>query len=457
VEQARQGNREIWRSLVERVLPWAVRLARMRLPRGLDPEDAVQQALLTAFLKLPDLRNSQAFPAWLAKIIASECFRLTMSQHPETSLERLDECGLMPPAQGQSPEDALYAMQLMAAFDAALEDLPAHLRDICHLHYRRGLSVPEVAQACALPEGTVKKRLFTARPLLQQRLERFRCPGLFRVGYMPISDHLLAMCADRLNQGHSLPLLSRRYLSWATLADDLARGKLDAAFIMAPLALSLRQAGTQLLYVLDGHHDGSAISVSGHPERCRRLGLPGKHSTHRVLLHKYAQEHSELAGLPTLVVNPSSTLTQLRQNEIGSFFCAEPWSAKCASEGLGKRMLRSSDILPGHICCILAVRREFAEGRAEAVADYLRLLLTARDRVCRDLSFAAKVQAAYTGIDAELARQVLDERAVSFDNLAPDQDRIDEFAMLAKAAGVLPPDCASGGFACAGFCGLATA
>lgn len=448
VDQALAGDGAAWRLLAERLYPWALRLARRRLPRGMAPEDAVQESFLTAFQKLPDLRAREALPGWLAAIIASHCLRLATSRPPESSLEQLAETGLLPPSLDQGPEEILCTRQFLAAFDAAVEDLPLPLRDVCRLHYRRGLSVPEVAQACALPEGTVKKRLFTARPRLQERLARYRSEGLFRVGFMPISDHLLAMCADRLNQGRSVPLLSRRYLSWAVLADDLARGRLDAAFIMAPLALSLRQAGVPLLYVMDGHHDGSALSVSNNAQRRRLLGVPDECSTHRVLLHQLEQQRPDLAGLPTQVVNPSSVLTQLRQNGIGGFFCAEPWSTKCASEGLGQRLLRSCDILPGHLCCILAVRRDFAESRSEVVTDYLRLVLAARARVRRDLAFAASVQASYTGIAPGLARQVLEDRAVTFDDLAPDLTRMGPFLHLAQEAGVLTGPCSLVGFAC---------
>jgi len=457
VDRARAGDGDAWRLLTDRLYVWALRLARRRLPGGLAPEDAVQDAFLIAFRKLQDLHTSDAFPAWLAVILQSRCLHLAMGQPPELSLECLDEHGLLPAAPGPGPEDALAQSQLLAACDAALEALPAPLRDVCRLHYLRGLSVPEVARACALPEGTVKKRLFTARPRLQEALARFRREGLFRVGYMPISDHLLAMCADRLNQGRDLPLLSRRYLSWAALATDLKRGRLDAAFIMAPLALSLRQSGTPLLYVLDGHHDGSALSVSLNAGRRWRIGLPCELSTHRVLLSRLALERPEISALPTLVVNPSSVLNSLRQNDIGSFFCGEPWSARCASEGLGERLLRSRDILPGHLCCILAVRREAARNRAALVADYVRLLLAARDRVRRDVSFAAKVQAACTGVAVGLARQVLAERAVTFEELAPDQGRMDAFAGMAREAGVLPAHSTAAGFACADFLERASA
>ncbi len=447
VQQALAGERGAWDRIVERLYPWAVRLARRRLPRGVPPEDAVQEAFLTAYARLPDLRQHAALPAWIASILCSNCARQAHEHPPEQSLEQLADAGLLPPAPGPGPEDALAAAQLFAAFDTALETLPLALREVCRLHYRRGLSVPEVASACGLPEGTVKKRLFTARPRLQGLLSRFRGPGLFRVGFMPISDHLLAMCADRLNQGRGLALLSKRYLSWTALAADLGRGRLDAAFVMAPLALGLRHAGTPLLYVLDGHHDGSALCVSTSPVRHRCLGLPDGRSTHAVLLRRIAEELPQLDCLPTTVVNPSAMLTSMRHNAIGGFFCAEPWSAKCASLGLGERLVRTADIMPGHLCCILAVRREFAERRGDELKAYMRLLLAARDRVRRDTGFAAATQAACTGIEPDLARQVLEERTVSFDDLCPDQGRMDAFARMARDAGVLPPECSAEGFA----------
>ncbi|MBU1040560.1 MAG: sigma-70 family RNA polymerase sigma factor [Proteobacteria bacterium] len=455
--RALAGDTAVWRQLVERLYPWALRLARRRLPHGVAPEDAVQESFLIAYAKLDQLREPAAFPAWLASIIVSQCARLGVSGFAEVSLDQLELCGLLPPMQGGDPEDALCTMQLLAACDAAIEELPGHLRDVCRLHYRRGLSVPEAALACCLPEGTVKKRLFTARPLLQARLSRFHCETIFRVGYMPISDHLLAMCADHLSQGRGLPLCSKRYLSWAALAGDLRRGRLDAAFIMAPLALSLRQAGTPLVYVMDGHHDGSSLSLSKHAARRWRMGLPGECSTHRVLLHRLVQERPELSELPTMVVNPSSTISSLRQNVIGSFFCGEPWSAKCAHEGLGETLLRSRDISPGHLCCILAVREEFAQRQGQVLTDYVRLLLAARDRVRRDTAFAASVQAAYSSIEADVARKVLDERIISFDDLDPEQGRLDTFAHLARQAGVLPESCCASGFARTEFFAQASA
>lgn len=447
VEKAGKGEQDAWKILVDRLTPWALRYARRRLPQCFCAEDAVQEALLVACRNLGDLREKTAFFAWFKAILGSQCIRLASSHPPEASLEQLDAWGLLPPSTTQAPEDALWAVQLRAACEDALDELPLHLRQVCRLHYLQGLSVPEVSCICWLPEGTVKKRLYSARRLLMERLAGFHVASALRVGYMPISDHLLPMCADYLNQGGSLRLHSRRYLSWAALTGDLKRGKLDAAFIMAPLALHLLQSGTPLLYIMDGHHDGSSVAFSrrAHPER--RMGLPGELSTHRVLLSRLMREQPELFDLPTMVVNPSAVIASMRQNKIGAFFCGEPWSAKCVSQGLGDAVLGSRDIEPGHLCCILAVRKDFALRRDNAAAEYVQALRKARDRVRRNPDFGAGVQAAYTGIDASLALQVLERRSINFDDLAPDQGRMEAFARMAREAGVLTSPCSLDGFA----------
>ncbi len=451
--KALRGDESAWRAIVGRTSSFALAMARRRLPASLaaQAEDAVQEAFISAFCNLDALREPEAFKPWLAAIVRSQCARLIAGAHPTISLDRLDDCGLMPPSGAEDPADALQAMRLKAAFDEALEALPPRLRDVSRRHYLGGLSSAEIAETCGLPEGTVKKRLHSARPLLQCMLRHFRGETMFRVGYMPITDHLLAMVAQHLGRGRGLPLLMRRYLSWTSLARDLERGRLDAAFVMAPLALSLHLGGVKLAYVMDSHHEGSSLSVSNRLERRRPMALPGPLSTHRVLLGRIGLDRPEWRDTPTTVVNPSSVVSSMHRQEIDAFFCAEPWSTKCLREGVGRTLMRSKDILPGHLCCILAVRREFADHNGALVGDYVRRLLQARDRVRADPVFGAAVQSAMTGIAADIALSVLTNKSVSFDDLAPDAGRLAAFAHLARGAGVLPDGGDLGGFLCQDF------
>ncbi len=441
VRLALAGEPDAWRAIIARFSPLALRIARRRLPGSSLAEDAVQEAFLAVFRSLSRLREPEAFPAWLSAIVRSQCTRLAMGQHPAESLDDLDEHGRLPMPQAHDPADDLHAARLRAAFDTAVDALPEHLRDITRRHYGRGQTTGDIAAAMGIGEGTVKKRLHAAREILRERMLPYGGEGILRVGYMPVTDHLLAMAAQVLFRDRPLPLVQRRYLSWQTLSEDLRRGRVDAAFIMAPLAMHLAGTGTDLLHVLDAHHDGSSLSVAA-GGRTRRLGLPAPYSTHQALLDLLAGGRSELAGISQAVISPSYVISSMRSGKIDAFFCAEPWGTKCMQEKLGRTVLLSKDILPGHTCCILAVRRRFAASHPEVVRDYVRRLLLARDRVRDDPDLGAEVQSACTGIPRDVARAVLVRRLVTFDDLTPSAGRMNLFLPLVKrgGAGAAPLD-----------------
>lgn len=428
------GDKRAWERLVLLLRPWAVAAARQKLARKHLAEDAVQEALLIAFNKLKSLRDPDAFQAWLASIIHSRCARLSASEHPEQSLELLEELGQLPPLDAGDPVDSLHELRLRLALEKAAQELPLHLRDIARDYYVCGLSALEISFKHKLLEGTVKKRLHAARGLLAATLAPFKGERRLRVGYMPISDHLLGMVAQRLEGPRGGPFSLKRFLSWTSLADALRRGQIDAAFIMAPLAMRLASDGVELLHILDAHHDGSSLSASQNGG-LQRLALPAAFSTHALLLNRLTDGQPALHPLSTKVVSPSYVLASLRAKEIDSFFCAEPWGLKCSREKLGRTLVLSKDILPGHTCCILVVRKELAGTHAELLAEYVRRLLKARDRVSVDPGFGALVQSACTGVDKDIAQDVLERRIVTFDDLAPCKERLKVFLPMVAPDG----------------------
>ena len=423
VEKAQAGDEEVWQEIAGQLYPWALAIAGSRLSNKASAEDAVQDAFLAAFANVQALRDAGSFRAWLAAIIRSQCSRVSSQHCGDVSLDRLDDFGLLPGGEGRTPEDELHAMRLFGHFEAAVRSLPEHLKDISCQHYLLGLSTGEIAENTDLPEGTVKKRLHSARGRLREDMISYRGEEVFRVGYMPISDHLLAMVTEHLFRDRKVSLVQKRYLSWKVLAGDLRTGRLDAGFIMVPLAVHLCHSGVPLLHVMDAHRDGSSLAVSLHG-RIRCLGLPAAHSTHQALLDRLAEQRPELKDLATQFINPSYALSSMRTNKIDSFFCAEPWGTKCSHEKLGQVLISSKDIIPGHTCCIVAVREEYAVKRGDIVRDYVSLLLQARDRMLSDPPLGAKIQSQFTGIPFDTALYVLQQGLVSFEDLQPSKQRV---------------------------------
>ena len=131
--------------------------AYLRLHVTADCEDAVQEAVLRAWQRLPGLQNPQFFETWLTRIVINEC----KSQLRRRS--RRGETELSPRlAAPVSPEPELHA---------ALTALKWKYRVVLTLKYIDGYTIEEIARILTLPRGTVASRLDQAKRLLRAQMK----------------------------------------------------------------------------------------------------------------------------------------------------------------------------------------------------------------------------------------------------------------------------------------------
>jgi RNA polymerase sigma factor (sigma-70 family) len=126
-------------------------------------QDAAQEAFITAYERLDDLRDPAAFPSWLRRLVWTQCHRDLRQNNRAVPLD--DSA----PA---SDDPALTAEQriLHDRVHRAVEDLPAHEREVITLFYLSGYSQQEIAEKLALPLTTIKKRLQYGREHLRETL-----------------------------------------------------------------------------------------------------------------------------------------------------------------------------------------------------------------------------------------------------------------------------------------------
>lgn len=144
------------------LLPQAAAFARAVLRNRADAEDAVQQAALRGWERCRQFDPARSFKGWWFTILRNGCIDL-LRRRKAANTAPLE--GLEPPAP-EEPE----------AFDwRRLDDGIARLsephRDILRLKYFGELSYEEIAQALAIPKGTVMSRLHLARKALAAHLE----------------------------------------------------------------------------------------------------------------------------------------------------------------------------------------------------------------------------------------------------------------------------------------------
>jgi RNA polymerase sigma-70 factor (ECF subfamily) len=126
-----------------------------------DARDATQQALITAWRRLPTLRDPDRFDAWLHAIARNASLDLLRRRQRvrEVQLEVSTADLAAPPW----PENGLVE---------AVDRLPAPARQVVTRHYVDDEPVADIARSLGLPAGTVKSRLFHARRALRALLEK---------------------------------------------------------------------------------------------------------------------------------------------------------------------------------------------------------------------------------------------------------------------------------------------
>jgi RNA polymerase sigma factor (sigma-70 family) len=153
IERVIGGDREAFGRLVEPYLAIALGAARLITGDEADAADAVQDALLKAWLGLPGLRDPQLFPAWFRRIVIRSAAR-SIRGRPIRWVE------LDPDA--QAPADSLDRELDRRLLARAFGRLDAKDRVLLTLHHYWQLPVAETSRILDLPEGTVRSRVHHA-------------------------------------------------------------------------------------------------------------------------------------------------------------------------------------------------------------------------------------------------------------------------------------------------------
>jgi RNA polymerase sigma factor (sigma-70 family) len=173
VHRAREGDQAAFADLVVRHRPVALCLCKRLLRDDGRAEDAIQEAVLVAWLNLDKLRRAERFGAWLAGIALRICHDwLRYRAHDAWSLECLVGGRVIPEPidWATPPPECLELAELGAVVRRAVAELTPSQRSAVALFYLAGRSHAETAALLGIEVGTVKARLHKARGRLRRTL-----------------------------------------------------------------------------------------------------------------------------------------------------------------------------------------------------------------------------------------------------------------------------------------------
>ncbi|WP_406447364.1 RNA polymerase sigma factor [Streptomyces sp. NBC_01613] len=172
VARAAEGDEDAFAVLVHRHGGALLALAYHMLGNLPDAEEAVQDALISAWRRLPEFRGDATFSTWTYRIVTNRCLNVLRGHAPPVSLNAVPE----PTAHGPEGEPARAAESEAAtqALAQALGNLPSAQRACWILRELHGMSYAEIAQVVGESEPTVRGRLFRARRTLMKEMASWR-------------------------------------------------------------------------------------------------------------------------------------------------------------------------------------------------------------------------------------------------------------------------------------------
>ncbi|MEK8171705.1 RNA polymerase sigma factor [Streptomyces sp. M19] len=169
--RAAEGDDAAFEVLVRRHSAVLLQLATRLLGSAAEAEDAVQDAFVSAWRRLPEFRGDAAFGSWMYRIVTNRCLNVLRARHRTEPWRR---CPSPPPR----PPDLTGARRRSAAsvhaLATALSGLTPEQRACWVLRELHGLSYDDIAAAVGIGEPAVRGRIFRARRYLTEAMDTWR-------------------------------------------------------------------------------------------------------------------------------------------------------------------------------------------------------------------------------------------------------------------------------------------
>jgi RNA polymerase sigma-70 factor, ECF subfamily len=181
-EFRRQASPERWREfddILSHAIPHFRQIAMCRLGNREDAEDAVQDAMLSAFRHIAQFDGRAKMSTWLTAIVLN-AVRMQIRARPRARMMSLDSTT----AEGKptiselllvdtrpNPEKTLEQSELRKILTRLTGGLPLPQKAAVRLRHQHDFSIREAAKTLKVPEGTLKAQLARGRAKLAEQFQ----------------------------------------------------------------------------------------------------------------------------------------------------------------------------------------------------------------------------------------------------------------------------------------------
>ncbi|HEX4022047.1 MAG TPA: ABC transporter substrate-binding protein [Acidobacteriaceae bacterium] len=197
------------------------------------------------------------------------------------------------------------------------------------------------------------------------------------VAYIPVTCQLTCPVTDYITKFSESGemFLPRMFQGFPALKEALISNKVQAAFIVAPMAIALVAQGVPIKVVYLGHRYGSAVVVRKNGPvktfadlRGKTVAIPSRFSDERLLLFRAMQVWGMKPGdIKMVEMAPPDVAGALASGAIDAFSMGEPFPSQAEMAGYGRVLFQAKEYWPDYMSCILVVRQDLIDKRPDVV------------------------------------------------------------------------------------------
>jgi NitT/TauT family transport system substrate-binding protein len=169
--------------------------------------------------------------------------------------------------------------------------------------------------------------------------------------------------------------IPKKFQGFPEIKEALIAGRMQAGFMVAPMAMALRSQGVPIKIVYLGHRYGSAVVVRDDgPIRTvpdlvgKTVAIPSRFSDeHLILLRALAVHDIDKSTVRLVEMPPPDVAGALAVDAIDGFSMGEPFPSQAEMGGFGRVLFHAREYWPDYMSCVVVVRQDAIDERPLAV------------------------------------------------------------------------------------------
>jgi len=243
-----------------------------------------------------------------------------------------------------------------------------------------------------------------------------------------------------------------KYNGWPEVKESLMTGRIQAAYMLAPLVMDLADKHIPVKIVSLGHRSGAVIMVRTDSSyrkfadlRGKRIAIPSRFAVDFLFLRKMlAREKMSPKDVEVVEMAPADMPAALYAKAVDGYCTGEPFGAAAQRAGYARPLAMTRDEWRNYICCVLTVREELIKENRPLVQELVNYVQSAGNWLdsgpaSREKAIMVASGRKYFNQDPNVLRFVMQNPAdrVTYGDLRMIRSEFDELMQLSIEAGTI--------------------